>query len=109
MSQHLQNLGHRIMSVIFFQLVYTAQNHCVFTAVVLRFTTFSKIAHHPTTAVVVQVHQGASVFHHLLPSVYERLGKLYAVVDVVAASAPVERAPGVAVPATLVAVAVTDL
>lgn len=66
-------------------------------------------AHHSTAAVVVQVHQRPSVFHHVFPSVHEGLGKLDAVVDVVAASAPVERAPGVGVSAALVAVTVADL
>ena len=57
----------------------------------------------------MQVHQCAGVFHHPLPGVYERFGKLYAVVDVVAAPPPVKTPPVIARPSTLVAVAVADL
>ena len=57
----------------------------------------------------MQVHQCAGVFHHPLSGVYERFGKLYAVVDVVAAPPPVKTPPVVARPSTLVAVAVADL
>lgn len=67
------------------------------------------LAHHSTTSVVVQVHQCTSIFHHLLSSIYEGLGKLNAVVNIVAASTPVESAPDVSVSSTLLVVTVADL
>lgn len=57
----------------------------------------------------MQVHQRPGVFHHPLSGVDERLGEFGAVVDVVAASPPVEIAPVVAGSPSLVAVAVADL
>ena len=66
-------------------------------------------AHHPPAAVIVQVHQRPRVFDLLLLGVHEGLGELDAVVDVVAAAAPVKVAPVVAGPAPLVGVAVARL
>lgn len=63
-------------------------------------------AHHPTTPVIVQIHLCTSIFPHLLPSIYEGLSKLYAIVDIVAASTPVETAIFVTVLPTLVAVTI---
>lgn len=66
-------------------------------------------AHHAPTSVVVQIHQCTSIFHHHFSSVYEGLCKFYAIVDVVAASAPVKIASVVERLPLLVAVAVAAL
>lgn len=65
--------------------------------------------HHPTTAVVVQVHQRTGIFAHPLPGIHKGLGKLDAVIDVVAASTPVETSLVVTGLAALVAVTAADL
>lgn len=64
---------------------------------------------HTTAPVVVKVHQCTSIFHHPLSSIYEGLGKFYAVVDVVATSAPVEIASVIAGSPSFMAVTVADL
>lgn len=66
-------------------------------------------AHHPSAPVVVQIHQRAGVLHHFFPRVHERLCNFDAIVDVVAAPAPVEAARGVARSAVLLGVAVAAL
>lgn len=67
------------------------------------------VAHHPTTSVVVEVHQCAGIFHHTLPGIDEGFGKFYSIVDVVTASAPVVGASVVTVLPTLVIVASANL
>lgn len=71
--------------------------------------THENCTHHPSTPVVVQVHHRTGVFHIPIPSVHKVFGELYAVVDVVAASAPVKVTPFVAGSPALVAVAAADL
>ena len=57
----------------------------------------------------MQVHHRPSVLAHPLSSVHEGLCEFDAVVDVIAAAAPVEVAPVVAGSPSLVAIAVADL
>lgn len=56
----------------------------------------------------MQVHQRSSVFHHPLSSVDKGLGKLDAIVNVVAAAPPVKDALVITRLPTFVAVAVAD-
>lgn len=57
----------------------------------------------------MQVHQGSSIFHHPLTGVDESFGKFYAIVDVVAASAPVKIAFVVTVSPSFLTVTGADL
>lgn len=57
----------------------------------------------------MQIHEGTGISHHPLLGINESLGKLNAVVDVVAASAPVKSALFVGGLAALVTVTATDL
>ena len=66
-------------------------------------------SHHATAAVVVQVHERPRVLHHPLPGVHKVLGELDAVVDVIAAAAPVKVPLLVAGSAPLLAVTAADL
>ena len=61
------------------------------------------------TAVVVQVHERPRISGRLFLCVYEGLGKLDPVVDVVAAASPVKLSPLVAGPPALVGVTVARL
>lgn len=57
----------------------------------------------------MQIHERSGVFHHPLPGIHERFGKLDTIVDIVTAAAPVKVALLVARPASPVGVAAADL
>lgn len=62
-----------------------------------------------TAAIVVEVHEGSSISDGPLPGIYEGFGKLDAIVDVIAAAAPVELPPVVLGPPAFVGVTVAVL
>lgn len=72
-----------------YNFLQTATQECYYGSSVNNKTA----AHHPTTPVIVQIYQCPSIFHHVLRSIYEGLSKLHAIVDIVAASAPLKLRP----------------